>query len=310
LHEFYNESDEADWVASKIRWLKHAGIAYDDMAVLYRTRFCSYSFEQTFRALGVPYQMLGGKGFFERKEIMDIVSYLVAAQYPKDDISFERVLNTPKRGIGPGAVKKIAALKQGDMSLQEATRLALTDKIMPPKQYNVLKALMALIDDLGTCTPEQAIHEMIARTDYMAYLEAYAKGDPGDITSRRENIDQLIYSASKKENLVDFLEEVTLVREDKEEDEDEKTQHGVKLSTIHASKGLEFHAVFVIGCEEQLFPHWKSMESAAELEEERRLMYVSMTRAEKYLYLTSAGFRRGQFNARSRFLEEIEEHLP
>ncbi|MEJ2040888.1 MAG: 3'-5' exonuclease, partial [Desulfosarcinaceae bacterium] len=309
LHEFYNESDEAGWAASKIRWLKQAGVSYNDMAVLYRTKFCSLAYEQTFRAQGIPYQMLGGKGFFERKEIMDIVSYLTAAQYPKDDVSFERVLNTPKRGIGPGAVKKIAALKQGDMSLQEATRQAIGHKIMPPKQYNALKALMALIDDLKTCTPEEAIREMVARTDYMDYLETYAKGDPGDITSRRENIDQLLYSASKKDNMVDFLEEVSLVKEDREE-EDEEVQFGVKLSTIHASKGLEFHAVFVIGCEEQLFPHWKSMESAAELEEERRLMYVSMTRAEKFLYLTSAGFRRGQYNPRSRFLDEIEEYLP
>ena len=309
LHEFYDESEEAAWVAEKVRWMRRAGIPYDAMAVLYRTKFCSLAFEQTFRALGIPYQMMGGKGFFERKEIMDIVSYLAAAQYEKDDVSFERVINIPKRGIGPGAVKKIAQLRLDAMSLQGAARQALQRKIMPPKQYNALKDLMQLIDDMRACTPEQAIREMLARTDYMDYLEGYAKGNPADMTSRRENIEQLLYSASTKASLVEFLEEVSLVKEDKEEDEDE-AQFGVKLSTIHASKGLEYHVVFVIGCEEQLFPHWKSMESAADLEEERRLMYVSMTRAEKYLYLTSAGFRRGQYNQRSRFIEEIESCLP
>jgi DNA helicase-2/ATP-dependent DNA helicase PcrA len=308
LHDFYNEEEEARWVAAKIRVLHQSGIPYDRLAVLYRTKFCSLSFEQTFRALGIAYQMMGGKGFFERKEIMDLVGYLSVAQFEKDDVSLERVINTPKRGVGPGTLKKIAALRNEEMSLMDAVRKAVSEKILSVKLYNAMKAFVDLIDDIKTLPPEKALYEVIARTGYMGHLEEYAKGNQRDMASRQENIDQLIYSASKKETLLDFLEEASLVKEDKEDDNEDDT-HGVKLSTIHAAKGLEYRAVFVIGCEEQLFPHWKSMDSAADLEEERRLMYVSMTRAERYLYLSSANCRRGQFNPPSRFLTEIEDFL-
>jgi DNA helicase II / ATP-dependent DNA helicase PcrA len=308
LHRFQNEAEEARWVASRIGALHRSGIGYDQLAVLYRTKFCSLCFEQTFRAGNIPYQMMGGKGFFERKEIMDLVGYLSLAQFEKDDVSLERILNVPKRGVGPGTLKKIAAGRLDGMSLLDAVRLAISNKILSPKIYDALKGFVALIDDIKTLAPDQAIREIIARTHYMEHLEEYAKGNPRDFTARQENIDQLIYSASQKTTLLDFLEEASLVKEDKEEDADQDT-HGVKLSTIHASKGLEYHAVFVIGCEENLFPHWKSMESTADMEEERRLMYVSMTRAERHLYLSSADYRRGQFNPPSRFLSEVEGFL-
>lgn len=305
-YNFDDENEEAGWVAAKIRTLNRSGIPFDRLAVLYRTKFCSLSFEKAFRTMGLPYEMLGGKGFFDRKEILDLVSYLTAAQYDKDDVSFERIINIPKRGLGPGAVKKIGALRQGHMSLQDAARKTRSEKILSAKLYKSLDELIRLIDDIKIMPPAQALTEVIQRVDYMDYLEGYAKGDPQDLTARRENIDQLIYSATQKATLVEFLEEAALIKEDRDEGDDEE-QQGVKLSTIHASKGLEFHTVFVIGCEEQLFPHWKSMESALELEEERRLMYVSMTRAEHYLFLTSADYRRGRYNQPSRFLEEIAE---
>lgn len=114
----------------------------------------------------------------------------------------------------------------------------------------------------------------------------------------------MIHAAAQKETIAEYLEEAALVREDKEDDEEQT--HGINLSTVHAAKGLEFHTVFIVGCEEQLFPHWRSMERAEDLEEERRLMYVAVTRAERCLYITSANFRKGQFNPRSRFLEEID----
>lgn len=308
IYNFFNEDEEARWVASKIHTLHDMGIAHDVMAVLYRTKFCSLSFEKIFRATGIPYQMLGGKGFFERKEIMDLVAYLSVAQFEKDDVSFERVINTPRRGIGPGTLKKINALRTESMSLLDATRQAVRDKILSNKLYDALKELVTLIDDIKTMKPDQAIGQVIHRTGYMDYLESYVKGNQSDITMRQENIEQLTYSASQKDTLIDFLEEAALVREDTEDQEIEEP-HGVKLSTIHASKGLEYHVVFVIGCEEQLFPHWKSMDSTADLEEERRLMYVSMTRAEHYLYLSSSDYRRGQYNPPSRFLSEIENVL-
>ncbi len=309
LHSFYDEIQEAQWVASKIEMIRQAGIPYGQLAVLYRTRFCSLSFEQTFRACNIPYQMMGGKGFFDRKEILDLVSYLNVAQFEKDDVSFERMVNTPRRGIGPVTLNKIAALQQDDMGLLEATRQAVSDKVLSPRLCDSLKELLALIDHIKTLGPSLAILEVIRQVGYIDYLKNYARDNQSDITFRQENIDQLIYSASKKESLLDFLEEVSLIKEDKE-DENADDHSGVKLSTIHASKGLEYHSVFVIGCEEQLFPHWKSMETAEELEEERRLMYVSMTRAERALYLSTAHYRRGQFNPASRFLSEIEEFLP
>jgi len=239
---------------------------------------------------------------------MDLISYLALAQFEKDDVSLERIINVPKRGIGAGTLKKMTTYRREDMSFLDAVRLVVSKQVLSAKIYKELKSFVELIDDIKNMAPDQAIREVIDRTNYMQYLEAYAKGNAKDMTARQENIEQLIYSASQKDTLLDFLEEASLVKEDKEED-GEENDRGVRLSTIHASKGLEYNAVFVIGCEEKLFPHWKSMESTADMEEERRLMYVSVTRAERYLYLSSVEFRRGQYSSASRFLEEIEGYL-
>jgi DNA helicase-2/ATP-dependent DNA helicase PcrA len=306
VHEFYNDSEEARWVADKIHSLSRMHIPYEKMAVLYRTKFCSLPFEQAFRRDQIPYHMMGGKGFFERVEILDLNCYITAAVFDRDDTAFERVLNTPKRGIGPGTVKKIAQLRSGDMSLKAAARLAVADRVLTPKLYNSLKALLALLDDIRDLSPAEAIRRVIARTGYLDHLENYTRRNSMDFTARQENIDQLIHAASQKETIADYLEEAALVREDKDEDEDAT---GVNLSTVHGAKGLEFHTVFVIGCEEDLFPHWRSTERPEDLEEERRLMYVAVTRAERCLYLTSAGFRKGQYSRKSRFLNEIEANL-
>ncbi len=308
LYDFESDNEEADWVSRKILSLKSMKIPLDQVAVLYRTKFCSLSFEKAFRQAGIPYRMLGGKGFFERKEILDLNCYLTAAVFAKDDTAFDRIINTPKRGLGPGAVKKLIALKAPDISLQDAARIALTGKVLAPKVYQALKSLLELLDDIREMAPAQAVETVLERVNYMAYLKEYVKSDTMDYTSRQENIEQLIYSASQKTSIVDYLEEAALIREDKKEDEDTQS-HGVSLSTIHAAKGLEFHVVFVVGCEEQLFPHWRSTGTTAGLYEERRLMYVAVTRSEKYLYLTSAGYRKGQFNRKSRFLDEIETSL-
>jgi DNA helicase-2/ATP-dependent DNA helicase PcrA len=308
LHEFFDERQEARWVARKINTLKSMGIGYEQMAVLYRTKFCSLAFEQMFRSLRVPYQMLGGKGFFDRKEIMDINCYLSAAAFPQDDVSFERIVNIPKRGIGPGTIKKIARMKTGAMGLQDAARKALGEKILTPKIYGGLEGVLRLLDDIRQLKPAEAISAVIERVGYMDYLMQYARGNTMDMTAREENLDQLIYAASRKETLYDYLEEAALIREDRVDEESGET-YGVNLSTVHGAKGLEFGAVFVVGCEEQLFPHWRSLDTESGLEEERRLMYVSITRAEKYLYLSSTEMRKGQFNQRSRFLDEIAEHI-
>jgi DNA helicase-2/ATP-dependent DNA helicase PcrA len=305
LYAFYDDRQEAHWVGKKIEALARLGIAYDQMAVLYRTKFSSLAFEQTFRAMGISYRMLGGKGFFERKEVLDINCYLTAAMFPKDDVAFERIVNIPKRGIGAGTLAKIAAMKTGAMSLQDAVRKALEEKLLSAKLYDAFKQLIALLDDIGPMRPDAAIREVISRVDYMSYLRTYVQGGGMELTSREENIEQLIHAASQSDSLLEYLEEAALVREDKQDDE--QAGFGVNLSTIHAAKGLEFSAVFVVACEEQLFPHWKALESPTGLEEERRLMYVSITRAKQYLYLTSADFRKGQYCKRSRFLDEITE---
>jgi DNA helicase-2/ATP-dependent DNA helicase PcrA len=308
LYDFENDNEEADWVTRKILSLKGMNIPLDKMAVLYRTKFCSLSFEKSFRQAGIPYRMLGGKGFFERREILDLNCYLTAAAFVKDDAAFERIINTPKRGMGPGAVKKMAALKTPDISLQEAARISLNTKVLAPKVYQALKSLLELLDDIREMNPAQAVQTVLDRVNYLVYLKETVKSDTMDFTSRQENIEQLIFSASQKTSIVEYLEEAALIREDKKDDAEEQSR-GVSLSTIHAAKGLEFHVVFVVGCEEQLFPHWRSIETTAGLYEERRLMYVAVTRSEKYLYLTSAGYRKGQFNRKSRFLDEIESSL-
>ena len=307
LHNFYDEREEARWVARKIEALRDAGIAYDKMAVLYRTKFCSLSFEQAFRSAGLPYRMVGSKGFFERKEVLDINCYLTAAVFPKDDVAFERIVNVPKRGIGPAMLKKIGQVRSEDMGLQEAARKVLSEKILTPKVYSSLSQVLQCLDDIKDQKPDAAMREVLSRFKYLDYLKQYSKADSMDYTSRVENIEQLIYSASQKETIVDYLEEAALVKEDKEDESDANL--GVNLSTVHASKGLEYFVVFVVACEEELFPHWKSKDSDTGLQEERRLMYVAVSRAERYLFLSCANFRKGQYNQRSRFLDEIAESL-
>jgi DNA helicase-2/ATP-dependent DNA helicase PcrA len=306
IHEFYTDQEEARWVADKVRSMVAMHIPYEKMVVLYRTKFCSLPFEQAFRRANIPYHMMGGKGFFDRVEILDLNCYITAAVFDKDDTAFERVLNTPRRGIGPGTLKKISQMRTGTMSLKEAARLAVSERVLTPKLYHSLKDLLTLLDEIRDLPPGEAIRLTIARTGYMDHLENYTRSNSMDFTARQENIDQLIHDASQKETIVDYLEEAALVREDKD---DEEVSAGVNLSTVHGAKGLEFHTVFVIGCEEQLFPHWRSMDSAEDIEEERRLMYVAVTRAERCLFITSASFRKGQYNPRSRFLDEIDAVL-
>ncbi len=303
LNDFFNEDEEAMWVARKSQALRDMGVRYEQMAVLYRTKFCSRAFEKAFRYIGIPYRMLGSKGFFDRKEILDINCYLNAAVFPKDDVSFERILNTPKRGVGPAMLNKIGSVRTGDMSLQDATRHVIRQRILSPKVHQALTDLLAILDDIKEMTPERAVEHLMERSSYLDYLRGYAKND-SDYTARVENIDELVYTASRKNTILEYLEEASLVKEDKEEDENDG--FGVNLSTIHASKGLEYYAVFVAGCEEDLFPHWKSKSSDSELQEERRLMYVAITRAERYLFLSYSKFRRGEPSYKSRFLEELE----
>ena len=306
IYEFDDEGEEARWVARKAEELNEDGVPYDAMAVLYRTKFTSLYFEHAFRRAGIPYHLLGDRGFYDRKEVMDINSYLMAAVFEKDDTAFERIINIPRRGIGAKTLASINDMRTGAMSLQAAVHLALAERRLSDKVYHALSGLMALLDDIREMRPEAAIREVIERIGYLNYLKQYADAGSMDFTEKVENIDQLVSAASRMESLTAYLEEAALIREDKDEEEG---GFGINLATIHAAKGLEFHTVFVVGCEENLFPHWKSLEEEDGLQEERRLMYVAATRAARCLFLTAAGFRKGQFNKHSRFLFEIERAL-
>jgi DNA helicase-2/ATP-dependent DNA helicase PcrA len=310
LRAFDDAEEEAAWVARKIRSLSKMGIPQNKIGVLYRVNACSRVFEGTFRKFNIPYQILGSRGFFERKEILDINAYLKSSVFPKDDVSFERVI-TLQQGIGKKTVEKIGDARTAGMSLQDAVRKVLAERVMSKKIHATLSRLIQLLDTVREMKPDKAIQEILSGADYWQHLEKYTKSVPADLESRKENIRELIWLASKKETLPEYFEEVSLVQEDKQ-DEDESQDYSVKLSSVHASKGLEYHAVFIIGCEAGLFPHWRSTRpgsSDQELQEERRLMYVAVTRAEKYLFISHARYRSGQYAEKSRFWKEIKAAL-
>jgi len=251
---------------------------------------------------------MGSQGFFERMEVLDINSYLSACYFPNDDLSFERVVNTPKRGIGPGMIKKMAAMRKEGESLQDAARNMVRERVLTQKVHENLSSVIQLLDTIREMPPAMAMDEVIDSTGYYEYLEKKVKTKT-EFISKKENIEQLIHTARSKDNLLEYLEEAALIREDKD-DEDENDNNGVGLLTIHSAKGLEFDTVFIVGCEERLFPHWRSIDEGDNaLFEERRLMYVAMTRAERFLYLTHSRYRKGEFSTRSRFIDQIKECL-
>jgi DNA helicase-2/ATP-dependent DNA helicase PcrA len=305
-HALRNEYEEAEWVGRKLKAMNRAGTKYGETAIMYRTKACSLWFEKTLRSMRIPYKMVGSKGFFDRREILDINCYLICSFYKSDDVSFARIVNTPKRGIGPAMIKKISQARTPEMSLLDSTRKMIKERVLSKKIHDELTRLVALLDDIKEMQPADAIREVISRLDYYSVMSAYSQtGEEAD--TRRDNIDELIHSASMAGSMQEYLEEVALVNEDKKDEDD--SGGGVNLSTIHASKGLEYKLAFIVGMEEELFPHWKSLASESELQEERRLMYVALTRAEQYLYITSAAERRKRSTITSRFVHEIEEAL-
>jgi DNA helicase-2/ATP-dependent DNA helicase PcrA len=308
IYDFMSDTHEADWVAKRIMGLnRHGqGISLDKIAVVYRTKFCSLAFEKIFRSYRIPYHLRGSQGFFERAEVLDINSYLSASFFPNDDVSFERIVNTPKRGIGPAMIKKIAALRTEGTSLQDAARIMIKDRVLSKKIHENLSRVLQIIDAIRELTPARAMEVVMEETDYFEYLKKKTK-TKNEYISKKENIEQLIYNARASDNLLEYLEEAALIREDKE-DEDDRDSSGVSLLTIHSAKGLEYDTVFIVGCEERLFPHWRSIDAGDNaLFEERRLMYVAMTRAERFLYLTHTRFRKGEFATPSRFIGQIQE---
>jgi len=307
---------EAMWVTQRVRELAR-DMPYDEIAVLYRTNAQSRQFEEIFRRDRVPHQVVGSVQFYERKEIRDLLGYLKLIANAADAVSFRRVVNTPARGIGDGTLRVIeetAAARAIDLA--SAGKAAVDEALVPGRQARELRAFLDLIDRLreqaATKTVAELLDELVERTSYAAFLEKTYAGQSGD---RMENVRAFISAATEYQaeaeapSLLDFLDRLALVS-----DADEVGREpGVTLTTIHCAKGLEFRAVFLVGLEENLFPHSRSTNSNEDLEEERRLCYVAMTRAREHLALTHAQYRliQGVRTAAepSRFLDEVPPEL-
>ncbi|MCT4777638.1 MULTISPECIES: DNA helicase PcrA [Exiguobacterium] len=319
LHVASDDRDEAFFIINQMKELRQEGIDYGEMAVLYRTNAQSRGLEEMLLKSNIPYKMVGGTKFYERKEIKDVLAYLRLIANPDEDISFVRVVNEPKRGIGAATVDKLGdfAGMQG-VSLMEAIRDIELSGIAP-RTATKLAEFRQLMVDLRQMADYLSISELIEEVLKKSGYEEMLKIEKTlEAESRLENLQEFLSVAqnfekeSDEQTLVAFLTDLTLVSDlDSLEEVDEL--HQVTLMTLHSAKGLEFPVVFLIGMEEGLFPHSRALNDPEEMEEERRLAYVGITRAEKRLYLTRAQSRmlygRFQNNPESRFLHELPETL-
>lgn len=319
LRQFMNAFEEAEYVAGDIRSKVREGAEYSDFAVLYRTNAQSRLFEEKFLMANIPYRLVGGLNFYARKEIKDLLAYLKTIDNARDDLAVRRIINVPKRGIGAASVNKAAdyAEEQG-ISLYEAMRRA--DEVPGlARAAAKLKGFTQYIDSLramaGILSVEELLHKVIDQTGYVRELEAE---DTEEARGRIENIDELITKVvtyeeeTENPSLSGFLADVALVADIDMEDED---TNKVLLMTLHSAKGLEFPNVYLTGMEDGIFPSYMTITSddVMELEEERRLCYVGITRAMNDLTMTSCKTRmiRGetQYNKVSRFVHEIPREL-
>ncbi len=335
-----NEHDEARFVAEEIDALADRGeITYNDVAVFYRTNNSSRSFEEVFIRAGIPYKVVGGVRFYERKEIRDIVAYLRVLDNPGDTVSMRRILNTPRRGIGDRAEACVAVYAENTgASFADALVAAAEGKVpmLNSRAEKAIAGFVELLDELRGRLDEDLgdlVESVLERTGYRRELESST--DPQDL-ARLDNLNELVSVAHEFSTdranaaalgeslqapadedvpdtgvLAEFLERVSLVS-----DSDEIPDDGagmVTLMTLHTAKGLEFPVVFVTGWEDGMFPHMRSLDDPTELSEERRLAYVGITRARQRLYLSRAIVRSswGQpmLNPESRFLREIPQEL-
>ncbi|WP_055585849.1 DNA helicase PcrA [Peterkaempfera griseoplana] len=320
-----DEHGEAQFVAEEIDRLTDAGDARPgDVAVFYRTNAQSRVFEEVFIRVGLPYKVVGGVRFYERKEVRDVLAYLRVLANPEDTVPLRRILNVPKRGIGDRAEAMIEALALRErISFAQALRRVDEAYGMAARSANAVRKFNDLLEKLrgvaeSGAGPAVVLEAILEETGYLAELQAST--DPQDET-RIENLQELAAVALEFEQeteagtLADFLERVALVADSDQipDSEDGEAQGVITLMTLHTAKGLEFPVVFLTGMEDGVFPHMRALGQAKELEEERRLAYVGVTRARERLYLTRSVMRSawGQpsYNPASRFLEEIPESL-
>ena len=314
--EAFDGEQEALFIADTMERLLAANPG-DRVAVLYRTNFQSRQIEEALRRYGRDYVVLGGFSFYQRAEVKDALAYLKSAVTPQDSINLLRIINTPARGIGRSTIEQIEQYSQrNELSVWSAIGRMLEEKAFPARAEAALSAFKRLIEELAQSAAAQkvdeALRQILDRTGYAKMLEA--DNDP-ESESRLGNLSELVNAASEAaergETIAEFLDHAALVSDTDALDE----RATVSLLTLHNAKGLEFPIVFLAGMEEGLFPHVRSLDSKAAMEEERRLCYVGMTRAQKRLFLTSARYRRrfggGQPEATipSRFLREVPHTL-
>jgi ATP-dependent DNA helicase UvrD/PcrA len=312
----FDGEQEALFIADTIERLLTANPA-DRVGVLYRTNFQSRQIEEALRRYGRSYVVLGGFSFYQRAEIKDALSYLKILESPHDSVSMLRIINTPARGIGKGTIEQIEQYAlEHELSVWSAIGQMLPEKLFPTRAEAALQAFRVMIQELAamlaTAPVSQIIEAILERTGYITMLEA---GKDPDSESRVGNLNELVNAAAEAgergESVAEFLDHAALVSDTDNLDE----RAPISLLTLHNAKGLEFPIVFLAGMEEGLFPHSRSLDSKAAMEEERRLCYVGMTRARKRLFLTSARYRRrwGGGNAEpsipSRFLKEVPASL-
>jgi DNA helicase-2/ATP-dependent DNA helicase PcrA len=312
VHGLYDEAEEANLVAERIS--SHVTIGarkYGDFAVLYRTNAQSYTLERAFLRFRVPYQIIGGVRFYDRKEIKDIIAYLRLIYQPHDRMSFSRIANIPVRSVGAMSLEKFLQW-QSESGMDIITALENVDQtstITTKAKSSLLtlgQKLRRLQLDMDTATPNELIEKLITSINYREYI---ADGSPA-AEEREANVGALLSDAQSFVSLPDFLEEVALMSSADTDSHGQK----VTLMTLHAAKGLEFPVVFIVGVEEGILPHARVYEAGPdELEEERRLAYVGMTRAREELHLTYAGSRMqfGQrgYNPMSRFIADMGDQV-
>lgn len=319
-YEATTERDEAEYVVREIMKHQRNGKKYSDMAILYRTNAQSRVLEETFMKSNIPYTMVGGQKFYDRKEIKDLLSYLRVIANSNDDISLQRIINVPKRGVGPSSVEKIQTYAvQNNISmfdaLGEVDFIGLSKKVTQ-ECIAFYEMIQNLIKEQEFLEISEIVEEVLVKSGYRDMLD---REQTLESRSRLENLDEFMSVAKdyeentplEEQSLINFLTDLSLVADIDEAD----TESGVTLMTMHSAKGLEFPIVFIMGMEESLFPHIRAIKSDDdhEMEEERRICYVAITRAEETLYITNATtrmlFGRSQSNMPSRFLKEIPEDL-
>jgi DNA helicase-2/ATP-dependent DNA helicase PcrA len=308
-----DEGDEAMWVARTVHDLhRDRHLMWKEMAVFYRTNAQSRVIEEALMRMGVPYKVVGGTRFYDRREIKDAMSYLRAVVNPADEVSVKRVLNVPKRGVGESSVGKLDAYANGEqVTFVEAMREAQAAGLTGPAARGV-DSFVRLLDEVSARVADEGIgpgdllQAVLDGSGYLAELEAE---ETVEAAGRLENIGELIGSAREFTRIDEFLEQVALVADTDEIDDDDK----VVLMTLHSAKGLEYPVVFLVGLEEGLFPTVRALTEPTQMEEERRLAYVGITRAQLKLFISHAWsrllFGTTSYNPPSRFLDEIPADL-